>query len=130
MRRSLLLLLGLPLIMALAGCHMIGPERFVVFFSPWSAELDEPAKQVVATVADRARQRPGAIVTVSGFANAAVGTVQQNKDVAFRRTQVVIDALIAAGIDNSRIRRHAVGGIDYTLDPIEARRVEITLGEN
>jgi outer membrane protein OmpA-like peptidoglycan-associated protein len=127
MRRSLLLL-ALPLAQALAGCHAAPPEHFVVFFSPWSAELDAPAKQVVATVADRARQRPGAVVTVSGFANASVGTVEQNKDIAFKRTQVVLDALTAAGIDNARIRRHAVGGIDGTIDPIEARRVEITLG--
>ena len=127
MRRSLFVL-ALPLILLLAGCHVIGPERFVVFFSPRSSDLDAQAKQVVATVAERARQRPGAAVLVSGFAD-PIGPADDNLKLAERRAQAVADALAAAGLDAARVQRRAIGGVDYTLDSIESRRVEITFGE-
>jgi outer membrane protein OmpA-like peptidoglycan-associated protein len=127
MRRSLLLL-ALPLILLLAGCHVVGPERVAVFFSPRSSELDAQARQVVATIAERARQRPGAAVVVSGFAD-PIGPADDNLALSERRAQAVVDALAAAGLDPARVKRRAIGGVDYTLDSIESRRVEITLGE-
>jgi len=126
MRRTFL---SIALLVALAGCHVVGPEHFVVFFSPWSSDLDAPAKQVVATVATRARQRPGTPLTVNGYAS-PVGTVDANKKISERRTQAVVDALVAAGVPADRIVQRAHGVVDYTLDPIESRRVELTLGEN
>jgi outer membrane protein OmpA-like peptidoglycan-associated protein len=128
MRRSILLW-ALPLALLFAGCHVIGPEHFVVFFSPWSSDLDAQGKQVVATVGERARQRPGARITVNGYAS-PVGTADENQKLSERRTQAVIDALGAAGVPAGRILSQSHGEVDYKLDPIESRRVEITLGEN
>jgi outer membrane protein OmpA-like peptidoglycan-associated protein len=127
MRRSFLLL-ALPLCLVLAACHVIGPERFVVFFAPWSSDLDASARQVVATVGERARQRPGALVTVNGYAS-PVGTVDANKLLSEHRAKAVTDALVAAGVPPARIVSRSHGIVDFKLDDIESRRVEITLGE-
>ncbi len=113
----------------LAGCHVAGPEHFVVFYSPLSSVLDAQGVQVIATVAERARQRPGTPVVVSGYADAEIGVADAQK-LAAKRSHAVTDALVADGVDPARIARHGVGGVDFSMDSIETRRVEITLGEN
>jgi outer membrane protein OmpA-like peptidoglycan-associated protein len=113
----------------LAGCHAAGPEHFVVFYSPQSSVLDAQGIQVVATVAERARQRPGTPVIVRGYADAEFGVADSQK-LAAKRSHAVTDALVADGVDPARISRHGMGGVDFSMDSIEARRVEITLGEN
>jgi outer membrane protein OmpA-like peptidoglycan-associated protein len=127
MRRSLLFAI-LPLGLLLAACHVVGPEHFVVFFSPWSANLDANGKQVVDRVGAYARQRPGAAVTVNGYAS-TVGPADANQTLSEQRTKTVVDAIVAAGVSPNRIARQSHGAVDYTLDPIESRRVEITVGE-
>jgi len=47
---------------------------------------------------------------------------------AAQRSQAVVDALVAAGADTRQIQHHAIGEVDYSLDSIESRRVEITIG--
>ena len=126
MRRTFLI--AIPLLL-LAGCQILGPERFVVFYGQGSSQLDAQGQQVLATVAERARQRPGTPVVVSGYADPA-GTADAAKKLAAQRAQAVADALTRAGVDGQRIRRRAIGGVDYSMDSIESRRVEITLGEN
>jgi outer membrane protein OmpA-like peptidoglycan-associated protein len=126
--RRMVLLLALPLMLALAGCHVVGPERFVVFYEPQSSDLDAQGQKVIATVAERARQRPGTPVIVSGFADPE-GPVADARRLAARRSLAVAKALVAAGVDPTQIERRAMGGVDYSMDSIESRRVEITLGE-
>ena len=127
--RRFVLLLALPLLLAVSGCYLFQPERFVVFFAPFSSDLDAPAKQVIATVGEKARQRPAAMVTVSGYASTS-GTAAANQKLSADRARTVEQALVAAGVPASRITRHALGEVDFTMDPIESRRVEITLGTN
>jgi len=127
MRRTFLRTV-LPLALLLAGCGMFsGPEHFVIFFGAGSSTLDAQARQVVATVAAKARERQGTPVVVAGFATPE-GTVASNLSLSARRATAVSDALIAAGVEAARIQRHAIGGVDYALDSIESRRVEITFG--
>jgi outer membrane protein OmpA-like peptidoglycan-associated protein len=127
MRRSFILL-ALPLIFIMAGCHLLGPERVVVYFEAKSSHLDAQARSLLAAVAERARQRPGATVMVNGYTG-PTGSVADNLMLAEQRSQAVADALVAAGVDARQIQRHAIGGVDFSMDSIESRRVEITLGE-
>jgi outer membrane protein OmpA-like peptidoglycan-associated protein len=114
----------------LAACHVAGPEHVAVFFPERSSMLDPQARQVIATVADRARQRPGTPVVLIGYAGPdAAATLAGNLALAARRAKAVADLLVADGVDPRVIRRHATGNIDYALDSIESRRVEIALGE-
>ncbi len=126
MRRAVF---GLVLLGLLAACQIGGPERFVVYFTPWKSDLDAPAQQVVARVAELARQQPGATVMIHGYAS-PVGTASADMKLSAQRAQTVADTLVADGVAPQRIARVAEGRINYALDTIESRRVEITLGDN
>ena len=127
MRRRFLL--AVPLCLLLAGCHVAGPERFVVYYGAKSSQLDAEGQKVLATVAERARQRPGTPVVVSGYADPGPSP-DANRQLAAQRAKAVADALTTAGVDGQRIQRRNMGGVDWSMDSIESRRVEITLGEN
>jgi len=130
MMRRISLGILVPLALLLAGCHVVGPEHFVVFFAPKSSALDSQAKDVLATVATKAKQRPGVSVEVAGFSAPVGGSIADNQKLAAQRAQVVVDTLVADGVDAKQIRHSAIGGVDFSMDSVESRRVEITLGEN
>jgi outer membrane protein OmpA-like peptidoglycan-associated protein len=123
MRRSM----SLFIVLLLAGCALFTQEHYAVFFQPQSAELDGQARSVIASLAEKAKQRPGAIVTVSGFADPG-GDVPDNFKLSALRARAVSNALIADGVPAARIRRQSEGGVDYAIDSQESRRVEIKLG--
>lgn len=120
---------SLVVVLLVAGCALFTQEHYGVFFQPKSAALDDKAKQIIATLAEKAKQRPGAIVTVSGFA-APQGSVPDKMKLSAERARVVADALTADGVPPDRIVRRAEGGVDYSVDSQESRRVEITLGSS
>lgn len=125
MRRPFLLA-----ILLLGGCAALtssAPQRYVVYFPQWSAQLDAPAMKALQEAAAAAQSRPTAPVTVSGFADPA-GSVQANKDISRQRAQAVIDALVKDGVAPARIQRRSMGAVDFALDSLESRRVEIALG--
>jgi outer membrane protein OmpA-like peptidoglycan-associated protein len=125
MRRTFLIAVSL---LVLAGCHIAGPEHFVVYFQTKSSHLDTQGGELIASIAEKARQRPGTPVVLSGY-TAPAGSVADNLMLAAQRTQTVADALIKAGVDPATIRRRSMGGVDFSMDSIESRRVEIALGE-
>jgi outer membrane protein OmpA-like peptidoglycan-associated protein len=130
MRRRFLFA-ALPLL-GLAACQMpsSGPApRTVVFFTADSAALDENATALVADAAERARARRTAPVRVRGFAAPDTGTPAYNRSLAEARAQTVTDALVANGIDRSRIRLQPRGEVPFEMYPTESRRVEIILGD-
>jgi outer membrane protein OmpA-like peptidoglycan-associated protein len=126
MRRVVLLSLLL-----LAGCGTFGlnggAPRYVVFFDPFSAQLDEAAVKVVAEAAGAAKRQGDVPVTVIGYADPE-GSAQTNRDLSRTRAGVVADALMHDGVPGPRIRRQAMGAVDYSLDSLESRRVEIVVG--
>jgi outer membrane protein OmpA-like peptidoglycan-associated protein len=128
MRGAAVLVSGLALGLAACAGPRSPAQRFVVFFTPWSASLDEAAKGSVAAAADWAKQHPRETVTVSGYA-APNGTLQANIDISRARAQVVYDQLVQDGIAPSRIVRVTRGPVDFTLSSLESRRVEIQLAE-
>lgn len=127
-------LAALGLILAFTGCaylHLGTPkgqgQTYVIFFQPFSAALDDKAIGSIKSAAESAQYHVDAPVTVAGYAS-PIGTTQANADLARTRAQVVADALIGNGVASARIRRKGLGEVDYTLDPIESRRVEISVG--
>jgi outer membrane protein OmpA-like peptidoglycan-associated protein len=105
-----------------------GPaQTFPVFFSEWSASLDQPAIGVIANAANAAKQAPNAIVTVVGYADPA-GSTEANIYMSRTRAQVVSDQLVADGIPAARIRHTGRGPTDFTATAQESRRVEIDVG--
>lgn len=127
-------LAALGLILVLAGCsyfHLGTPrgqgQTYVIFFQPFSAALDAPAMASVKAAAANAQDHPSAPVTVAGYAS-PIGTTAANADLARSRAQVVSDALVSSGVPAASIKHKGLGEVDYTLDPIESRRVEINVG--
>ena len=101
-----------------------GPS-FLVFYTPFSANLEPDAVQLVADAAKAANAEPSRRVYVLSYAD-RVGTPEANRTLTRLRAQVVRDKLVEDGVAASRIvlqPKGAQGG-----DPgVESRRVEIEL---
>jgi outer membrane protein OmpA-like peptidoglycan-associated protein len=125
-------LLAVATLLVLGACSMVGSapnsgQRFVVFFTEFSAQLDEPAKAAITGAANYSQQHPALAVGVVGFAD-PVGSPQANVDLSRLRAQVVSDGLVAGGVPVANIRREARGATNFALSGQESRRVEITVG--
>jgi peptidoglycan-binding protein ArfA len=118
---------GFVALLLLSGCALTTREHYPVFFQPASAALDAPAQRIVASVADKAKARATVPVTVIGFA-VARGSVPATLMLSEQRARAVADALVADGVDAARIHRQPEGGVNYEIDSVESRRVEIVLG--
>lgn len=118
-----LLLAGLAACTA-APAEPLGPT-YVVFFTPFSADLDDAASGVIADASRVAQSAPGRRVVVAGYAD-RVGSTGANQTLSKLRAQVVADKLTTDGVSRGRITlrpRGSVGG-----DPgVESRRVEIDI---
>ena len=124
MRRAL----ALTVLLALGACGLLAPgQRFVVFFTLFSAQLDTPAQASVAEAAAAAKQHPGSVVHVVGFGDPQ-NNAQAAVDLSQQRAQVVSDLLVADGVPAESITREARGGTSYIFWSGESRRVEITVG--
>lgn len=122
-------LLAAPLLaLAAAACtyrKLDTPPATVVFFTAFSADLDPPARGVIAEFAKDAKTAPNRPIAVRGYAD-SIGTTQANRMLSALRTQVVTDALVAQGIDRSRITQRPRGPTN--TDPgVESRRVELEI---
>lgn len=122
----------------LAGCANLDapqgppPPATPVFFQPFSAALDQPALDTIATVAKAANEKPTAPVTVIGAAD-SVGSVKANGYLSQTRAQVVADQLVADGVDQSRliVRGKGIVQPSYAASGTAAqvaRRVTIEIG--
>ena len=120
--------LAIALLLAVAGCNLLEPgERFLVFFTEFSAQLDEPAKSTIAGAATYAKNHPLQPVHVVGFAD-PTGSPQANIELSKLRAQVVTDALVAGGVPASSITQQAEGATKFELSATESRRVVVTIG--
>ncbi len=118
-----LLLTGLAACTATPAEH-IGPT-YVVFFTPFSADLDDAASGVIAEAGRAAQGAPGHRVVVAGYAD-RLGSTAANQTVSKLRAQVVADRLAADGVDRGRITLRPKGSVGG--DPgVESRRVEIDI---
>ena len=121
-------MLGL-LLAGLAACtaaptEPLGPT-YVVFFTPFSADLDDAALGVIAEAGRAAQVAPGHKVVVAGYAD-RIGSTAANQTLSKLRAQVVADKLAADGVDRGRIRLRPKGSVGG--DPgVESRRVMIDI---
>lgn len=126
MRRLTTLLLAI----GIAGCAtspVTTGQRFPVFFTPFSTQLDANAQAAIAAATAWARRYPTEPVTVVGYADPRINR-QMNQDLAMRRSRSVTDQLVRDGVDGRRIQQ-GIG--DATVLPLAAqadRRVDISFG--
>jgi outer membrane protein OmpA-like peptidoglycan-associated protein len=116
--------------LSLAACTVAAPrppQSFVVFFTPFSAALDDTGQTVVTTAAKAASDDPKAGVHVVGFAS-PVGGAAVNDPLALTRAQLVVAQLVQDGVSADRIVVSSRGPTDVKLSDVESRRVEIDVG--
>jgi hypothetical protein len=102
--------LAVFLLLVLSACSLFGPSgpSYVVFFQERSAQLDAPARRVVAQAAQRTNADPAARVEVSGYTDSA-GSPQADVLLSQQRAQAVADALVASGVAADRLVRKGQG---------------------
>ena len=102
------------------------PPIGIVFFTEWSALLDDAAKDVIKHSAEIATSTAkAAALTVTGYAD-TTGSGEANDLLSATRAQVVIDQLVADGVPSARITRAAKGATPDIGGTNESRRVMIT----
>ena len=83
--------LGLAFAALLAPTVTIAaPATTVVFFSEWSARIDEAARRAIDAAAERAKQDGAKELTVTGYAD-TTGSKEANALLSATRAQVVTD---------------------------------------
>ncbi len=103
----------------------VGEALVKVYFGLSESTLPQDGQiAAVQTVVAEAQARTNAIVLVSGFHDAS-GDATQNVELAKQRALSVRDALIAAGMDPTRVKMSKPATTQGTGDAAEARRVEI-----
>jgi OOP family OmpA-OmpF porin len=116
-------------LVGLAACTTVPAEplgpTYVVFFTPFSADLDDAASGVIADAGRAAQAPPGHRVVVAGYAD-RLGSADTNQTLSKLRAQVVADGLAARGVNRGRITLRPKGSVGG--DPgVESRRVEIDI---
>lgn len=134
MRRHIAVL-GFVLAGTAAACAPAQPPApaaevpsYVVFFTPWSADLDQPAQGVVSDAARAAQAAPGRPVLVEGYADYTVGSQQANSTLTRLRAEHVADGLVERGVSRNRIQLRPRGMTAGQDAGVESRRVVIEIG--
>ena len=124
---------GALLILIVAGCAPMQPQatstevaRYLVYFNEFSANLSPDAKNVIAEAAGKAKELGAKTVRVEGRAS-ATGSAAANQHLTETRTQVVYDALQAAGVDPTMIQQQPLGQATTVDTSVMDRRVDIVL---
>jgi cytochrome c oxidase subunit II len=115
-----------PVAAAPAAVQAMATEPARVFFDSGKTELPADAAAALQPVIDAARARADAKLAVSGFHDKS-GNLELNAELAKQRAFAVRDALIAAGIADTRIELRKPQDMEGGNDAREARRVEVTV---
>jgi outer membrane protein OmpA-like peptidoglycan-associated protein len=122
-------MMAIALIGGFSSAARAEPKQAFVFFSEWSAFIDQDAIAAIQHAANLAKASSSHKVTVRGYAD-TTGSETANKYLSQLRSQVVTDQLIEDGVPAASITQDAMGETPSPPDSTqESRRVSITVGE-
>ena len=98
-----------------------------ITFAADRAELVGPSAVAVTRIAQLLGAGAGPRVTVTGYAADTPGPADVAQRLSERRAQVVVDALVAAGVRRERLAAVGRGAADPLATPALSRRVEINV---
>jgi outer membrane protein OmpA-like peptidoglycan-associated protein len=101
-----------------------------ITFAADQADLVGPSAAAVDRVARLLGGGNGPRVTVTGFAADTPGPADVAQRLSQRRAQVVVDALVAAGVRKERLVAVGRGAAAPLATPAQSRRVEFTASRN
>lgn len=101
-----------------------------VFFSIGSSEVSPREAMNLSYLAEQMKQFPQTTYTVNGYADAATGSAEFNRQLSLKRAQAVVDVLVRKyGIAADRLKADANGGVDRFGQPVLNRVVLVRSAE-
>lgn len=97
-----------------------------VYFASGATALPQDASAALAPIVEAAKAKADAKLAISGFHD-KTGNPEQNAELAKQRAFAVRDALVAAGIAETRIELRKPAETEGGVDDREARRVEVSV---
>lgn len=101
-------------------------RNVVIFFTEWSAQVDQAAGTSINEAAELANQTGAGTVVVTGFAG-NTGTAKAAALLSSTRAQVVVDRLVANGVSQRRIRVISNGATGFVQSEVESHKVTIAI---
>jgi outer membrane protein OmpA-like peptidoglycan-associated protein len=98
-----------------------------ILFGPDTADLPRRSAESVRRVAELLVSAPAVTVHVEGHVADTPGSPEVARRLSKRRAEAVADALVAGGVDRTRITTADVGGERPLATPELSRRVEISV---
>lgn len=121
--------IALASLAALPACSAASDTRnFSVYFPPYSAELDQQARESAEAAAAYAKAYPLLPVSVAG--HSAPADLGRDADgLSDQRAAAIRRVLTADGVSAGRITMSAYGAADpHPMPQVAVRRVDITVG--
>jgi outer membrane protein OmpA-like peptidoglycan-associated protein len=116
------------LLLAAAGCSPVEPQRFSVYFQPYSADLDRQARETIDSAARFAQAHPRLPITLTGY-SAPPDPKLDVEGLSASRMAIVKQVLVGDGVEASRVSAAAKGITDpKSLPAVAVRRVDIGIG--
>lgn len=88
---------------------VVAPQA--IFFNIGSAKVSPQEEVNIRFLAKQMNQDTTTQYTITGYADSATGSAQLNKELSEKRAQAVIEALVKAGVDRSRLTVASEGGV-------------------
>lgn len=98
-------------------------ENVLFVIGQWAIRPSEQAK--VDHIISIMNQYPEAVVTITGYADKQTGTSKRNMYISQKRAEAVTNALVAAGIDKSRINTEFRGSEENPFATAAENRVAV-----
>ena len=111
-------------VLALTALPARASEKFIVFFQPWSAELDPAAEDVVAAAIAYAKQNAAMQIEIIGFASFNGGQ-KANLYLSLVRAQRISDQMATGGIAPGRLVRVGEGSVTAVGSAVHRRHTSI-----
>ncbi len=99
-----------------------------ITFAADSAVLEGPPAATVARVTELLRAAPGSPVRLEGHVADTPGSPETAQQLSERRAAVVAEALVAGGVERSRVTTRGRAAEVPLATPAASRRVEIVIG--
>ena len=89
------------------------PSSTAIFFEIGKATLTSKDKARIKLYAESVKAcQDDSVFEVAGYADKKTGSAKTNQKLSEKRAQTVYDALVAEGVDPSRLEKKAYGGVD------------------
>ena len=103
------------------------PMEQNVFFTINSSRIRMDEQSKIDSIVEYMKENPDASVVVTGYADKETGTTAYNMAISGRRAKAVADAIVAGGVEASRVTTVAKGDTEQPFEGRTRNRVAVAL---